>query len=212
MKTSNADIRSSAVSNGNSESPSVSMKETEEIKEEIDKYLEVIGDGFVATSGAIPMAVNPGLSIKGLGRVGLPLSNRDAKDLVKLSREAPFGKGDQKLVDQSVRKTCEIDPAQVQLCNPQWPETVQYAVSKTVQQLDVLGRDSSVRAHLHKLPLYEDGGFFKTHRDTEKAPGLFTTLVIMSPSITKVARLLCGLARRSIHFRIPSPMNSATPS
>ncbi|KAL9036192.1 MAG: hypothetical protein Q9180_004438 [Flavoplaca navasiana] len=128
------------------------------------------------------MAVNPGLSIKGLGRVGLPLSNRDAKDLVKVSREAPFGKGDQKLVDPSVRKTWEIDPAQVQFCNPQWSKTVQYAVSKTIEQLGVLGGESSVRADLHKLLLYEEGGFFKTHRDTEKAPGMFATLVIMLPS------------------------------
>ncbi|KAL8884709.1 MAG: hypothetical protein Q9215_007305 [Flavoplaca cf. flavocitrina] len=130
----------SSPDSNNSESPSISTKEIEEIKEEIDKYLEAIGDGFFATSGAIPMAVNPGLSIKGLGKVGLPLSNRDAKDLVK------------------------------------------YAVSKTVEQLGVLGGEPSVRADLHKLLLYEEGGFFKTHRDTEKAPGMFATLVIMLPS------------------------------
>ncbi|KAL8837568.1 MAG: hypothetical protein Q9176_005624 [Flavoplaca citrina] len=159
----------SSPDSNNSESPSISTKEIEEIKEEIDKHLEAIGDGFFATSGAIPMAVNPGLSIKGLGKVGLPLSNRDAKDLVKVRREAPFGKGDQKLVGPSVRKTWEIDPAQ-------------YAVSKTVEQLGVLGGEPSVRADLHKLLLYEEGGFFKTHRDTEKAPGMFATLVIMLPS------------------------------
>ncbi|KAL8979745.1 MAG: hypothetical protein Q9205_005000 [Flavoplaca limonia] len=101
---------------------------------------------------------------------------------VKHSREAPFGKGDQKLVDPSVRKTWEIDPAQVQFCNPQWSKTVQYAVNKTIEQLGVLGGESSVRAELHKLLLFEEGGFFKTHRDTEKAPGMFATLVIMLPS------------------------------
>ena len=178
----NRSASSTPDSNSKSESPAISTKDIEDIKEEIDKYLEAIGDGFFATSGALPIAVNPGLLIRGLGRVGLPLSSRDAKDMIKCSHEAPFGKGNQKLVDQSVRKTWEIDPAQVQFCNPAWPETIQYAVSKTVQQLGVLGGESSVRADLHKLLLYEEGGFFKTHRDTEKAPGMFATLVIMLPS------------------------------
>ena len=70
----------------------------------------------------------------------------------------------------------------VEFRNPQWPKTVQYAVSKSVAQLGVLGGESSVRADLHKLLLYEEGGLSRTHRDTEKAPGIFATLVIMLPS------------------------------
>ncbi|KAL8848580.1 MAG: hypothetical protein Q9221_006413 [Calogaya cf. arnoldii] len=169
-------------SNDHTQSSSTSTREIENIKEEIYNYLEAIGDGFFATSGLLPMAVNPGLSLKGLGKVGLPLTERDARDIVNISREAPFGKGDQKLVDQSVRKTWEIDSTQVEFRNPQWSKTLQYAISKTVEQLGALGGESSVRPDLHKVLLYEEGGFFKTHRDTEKAPGMFATLVIMLPS------------------------------
>jgi hypothetical protein len=39
-----------------------------------------------------------------------------------------------------------------------------------------------VTAVLYKLLLYEEGGFFKTHRDTEKADGMFATLVLQLPS------------------------------
>ncbi|KAL8967453.1 MAG: hypothetical protein Q9183_002912 [Haloplaca sp. 2 TL-2023] len=156
--------------------------EIEEIKENINECLDAVGDGFFATSGPIPSAANPGLLIKGLDRVGLPLSSRDAKDIVKISRAAPIREGDQKLVDQSVPRTWELDPSQFEFRNPQWSKTVQYAVSKTVDQLGVLGGESSVRADLHKLLLYEEGDCSKMHRHTEKAPGTFATLVIMLPS------------------------------
>lgn len=34
-----------------------------------------------------------------------------------------------------------------------------------------------MKASLHKLLLYDAGGFFKVHRDTEKEPGMFATMV-----------------------------------
>ncbi|KAL8643991.1 MAG: hypothetical protein Q9226_007993, partial [Calogaya cf. arnoldii] len=183
------------ISDDSTHSSTTSRTEIEGIKEEINDYLEAIGDGFFATSGIIPTAVNPGLFLKGLGKVGLPLTERDAKDIVKISREAPFGKRDQKLVDESVRKTWEMDPPQVEFRNLQWSKTLQYAVSKTVEQLGVLGGESSVRADLHKLLLYEEGSFFKTHRDTEKAPGMFATLVIMLPSEHEGGELVVRLGK-----------------
>ncbi|KAI4233530.1 MAG: hypothetical protein LQ349_004358 [Xanthoria aureola] len=186
---------SSLDSHSSTISSTTSTKDLELIKEEIGNYLEAIGDGFFATSGVIPIAMNPGLSLKGLGRVGLPLSERDANDIAKISREAPFGKGTKKLVDKSVRNTWEIDPTQVEFRNPQWQKTLQYAVSKTVEQLGVLGGQSSVRADLHKLLLYEEGGFFKTHRDTEKAPGMFATLVIMLPSAHEGGEVVVRLGK-----------------
>ena len=141
----------------------------EDIKEHIDDCMEANGDCFIASSGPIPAAVNPGLLIKGLGRVGLPLSSRDARHMVNLGRETPFG-------------IWEIDPAQVQFCNAQWSTTVRYAVSKTIEQLSVRGGESSVRADLHNLSLCQEGAFVSVHRDTVKAPGMFATLVIMLPS------------------------------
>ena len=153
----------------------------DEIKEQIGTYLDVTGEGTFATSGPLPAAANPELLIKNLGKIGLPLTERDAKDIIKIGREASLGKGSKTYVDSSVRKTWEIDPEQVEFRNPQWSTTLRYAVGKTVEQLGVLGGEPSVRADFHKLLLYEEGGLFKTHRDTEKAPGMFATLVIMLP-------------------------------
>ena len=39
-----------------------------------------------------------------------------------------------------------------------------------------------VEARLYKMVLYEDGGFFKAHKDTEKEPGMFATLVVQLPA------------------------------
>lgn len=40
----------------------------------------------------------------------------------------------------------------------------------------------AVRAELHDLLIYQPGGHFKKRRDSEKAPGMFGTLVITLPS------------------------------
>ena len=45
-----------------------------------------------------------------------------------------------------------------------------------------LGVSGNVQAELYKLLVYDAGSFFIKHRDTEKIPGMFATLVIVLPS------------------------------
>ena len=47
-----------------------------------------------------------------------------------------------------------------------------------------------MRAELYKLLVYDAGGFFIEHRDTEKAEGMFGTLVIVLPSIYEGGELM----------------------
>src|SRR5262249_51298934 len=44
------------------------------------------------------------------------------------------------------------------------------------------GIRQKVTPHLYKLLVYEKGSFFAPHRDTEKTPGMFATLVVCLPS------------------------------
>ncbi|KAL8686575.1 MAG: hypothetical protein Q9218_007009 [Villophora microphyllina] len=44
--------------------------------------------------------------------------------------------------------------------------------------------------------LYEEGSLFKAHRDTEKAPGMFATLVVMLPSEHEGGDVLVQLGNR----------------
>ena len=65
-----------------------------------------------------PNAPNPALVIDGIGLVGLPLSERDAKVIISHASQAPFGKGNQTVIDTTVRGTWEIEPENVSFRNP----------------------------------------------------------------------------------------------
>ena len=50
--------------------------------------------------------------------------------------------------------------------------------------MEGLGVTEPIAAELYKLLIYDQGSFFVSHRDTEKSPGMFATLVIVLPSIS----------------------------
>ncbi|KAI9659849.1 MAG: hypothetical protein M1821_001200 [Bathelium mastoideum] len=135
--------------------------------------------GTFATFGIVQQDINPGLTIDKVGSIGLPLSEREARVIIDASRKAPFGKGSKTIVDESVRKTWEVDANKVGFNNPRWDQFIASIVKDTVGKLGV--RDE-VRAELYKLLIYEEGAMFKPHRDTEKIPGMFGTLVVCLPS------------------------------
>ncbi|MSU36372.1 MAG: 2OG-Fe(II) oxygenase [Pedosphaera sp.] len=55
-----------------------------------------------------------------------------------------------------------------------------------------------VSAELYKLLVYDQGGFFVAHRDTEKAEGMFGTLVVVLPSAHRGGELIVGHAGREV--------------
>lgn len=122
---------------------------------------------------------NPGLYVKKLGVVGLPLSDRDAKAIAALCKQSPFGRGDETVVDKSVRKTWELEASQFYCSNPAWKS---FETTLVTQAITDIGVQFSASAQSYKLLLYEKGAFFKAHRDTEKIPGMFGTLVVCLPS------------------------------
>ena len=99
-------------------------------------------------------------------RVELPLSkDGDAPPLVKLSRQASFGMGNQTLVDETVRKTWEIDADRITFKNPAWSGWVDGIVRKVAVDLGVVAGSDNVQAELHKMLLYEEGAMFKPHKE-----------------------------------------------
>lgn len=157
----------------------------DEIKAELRALLDDVDThslGSFATSGSIPHAVNPGINVDDLGGIGLPLSRRDALELSKVAHQAPFGKRTETIVDESVRKTWELNSSQFTLQNPRWQQCMQGLVGRVANELGVVGGAKAVRAELYKLLLYEEGAFFERHKDSEKASGMFGTLVVALPS------------------------------
>jgi hypothetical protein len=118
-----------------------------------------------ASSGSCPIEMNPAISISELGGIGLPLSERDANLLSNASHPAPYGKGNDTVVDPSVRKTRELDAEQFELRNPEWDKALEVIVCKVATELDVPGGAAGVKAVLYKMLLYGKGAMFKEHRE-----------------------------------------------
>lgn len=69
--------------------------------------------GSFASSQSYDDAPNPFLRIDGFGTLGLPLSEAEAQRLIGVCKQAPFGKGEETVVDKSVRDTWEVDASKV---------------------------------------------------------------------------------------------------
>ena len=107
----------------------------------------------------------PGLCIDGIGEIRLPLSPEDAQLVIHGSRQAPFGKKTETVVDQNVRKTWEIDAEKISFTNNAWHEWIQETVEGFAIELGVAGPVENVTAELHKMLLYDEDAMFKAHRE-----------------------------------------------
>src|SRR4051794_34811482 len=128
------------------------------MREELDQALSKIDrPGSFCVSGSAP-AVLPGLEVEDLGSIGLPMTVKQAKELIKHCHQAPYGKGTKTLVDTNVRRVWRMEPGRFSLTNPDWKQFIEETVGK-VQ--DALGLEKQkLESHLHDLLLYEPGSFF----------------------------------------------------
>ena len=145
----------------------------------LDALSQVDRPGEVCTWGDRPLTM-PGLEVDGLGAVRLPLGTAQARKLIKLCRQAPYGKGTETVVDTNVRRVWELDPGQFQLTNPKWDDLVASILQDVQRALGL--EDRKLAAHLYKLLVYEKGSFFLPHRDGEKLDRMVATLVIALPA------------------------------
>jgi hypothetical protein len=83
------------------------------------------------------------------------------------------------LVDPSVRACRQIDAARLRVAGGAWRDTLEQIVVRAATGLGCPPERTC--AHLYKLLIYERGGFFAAHRDTEKEDGMVATLVLSLP-------------------------------
>ena len=139
-----------------------------QLKKQLFQCLRGIGGnnkGDFAKAGTLPSAINPGLNVRGLGIIGLPLSEREAVELGKTCHQAPFGKGSETIVDTTVRNTWELNADQFELQNPAWQTTLDEALEQVAAALGIVGGRMNIRAELYKLLLYNEGAFFDSHSE-----------------------------------------------
>jgi hypothetical protein len=135
--------------------------------------------GSFCVSGSVP-AVLPGLEVADLGPIGMPLTSPQAQELKKLCEQAPYGKGEETLVDTSVRRVWRMEPDRFALTNPDWQPFLKRIVRTVQQELGL--EKQKLDCHLYDLLLYEPGSFFLPHRDGEKLKRMVATLVVVLPS------------------------------
>ena len=118
--------------------------------------------GHFAASGRIDLN-NPVLTINGLpDKVGLPLSQHQAKQIAENCSRAPFSRGEDTIIDTNVRCTWQLDPAQLSIKNSEWSEKLDALLVHLKTNLGC-NTDQHITCELYKLLLYEPGGFFKVN-------------------------------------------------
>ncbi len=150
--------------------------------EKLDQALRKIDrPGSFCVSGSVA-AVLPGLEVKGLGPIGLPLSAKGAKDLMTHCPASPLrqGREDPRRYERqgAVRR---MEPDRFSLEEPR-VATVHRGPRSSKAQEELGLEDQKLEAHLYDLLLYEPGSFFLPHRDGEKLDRMVATLVIVLPS------------------------------
>lgn len=158
---------------------------------------QVESSGAFAVSGTLP-PIPPGLTVAGIGHIGLPLTTQQAQALIERSEQAPFGRREETIVDTDVRKNWQIGATEFELTNPQWHDAIQTAVDQIGKELGLV--DCQINFEPYKLLIYEEGSFFTAHRDTEKIPNMFATLVVNLPAAHQGGELIISHAGQSKRY------------
>jgi predicted 2-oxoglutarate/Fe(II)-dependent dioxygenase YbiX len=172
------------------------------ITTELARLLDTVqrpGDFFATGSTEI---FSPSLEVEGIGPIALPLLPVQAEQLIAVAEQAPYGRGEETLVDTAVRRTWQIDAARIRIGGRHWPRDLETIVKKAAAGLGVT---QPVVAELYKLLVYDQGSFFVSHRDTEKAPGMFATLIIVLPSRYTGGELVVRHRDREVRLDLRSP-------
>ncbi len=162
--------------------------------EPLDQLLsgvERAGDFFVSGTVEIPM---PKLEVEGVGVLSFPVPPAQIAALIQAATRAPYGRGEETILDESVRKVWQLPSDSVRIGGKSWAASFDSILKQVVAGLGCAGL--SVSAELYKLLVYDTGGVFLAHRDTEKAGGMFGTLVVVLPAAHRGGELVIRHAGR----------------
>eukprot|EP00644_Phytophthora_capsici_P004076 jgi/Phyca11/36356/gw1.107.22.1 len=134
---------------------------------------------FGGRADSLPIA--PGLFVDGLGAISTPLTTEQAEKLIVLCKKSPFGHNMDTKMDENVRKSWQLEPSLVQFQNPLWQSGIESLSNIIADRLGYQG--VPLNCPLYKLLVYEEGGHFVKHQDTEKEDGMIATLVVQPPSL-----------------------------
>ena len=97
--------------------------------------------------------------------------------MIEVATRAPFGKGSHTITDPQVRSTWELDASQTSFHGDDRDRMLASILLQVKNDLGIDGQ-TGIAAKPYEMLIYEPGDFFLPHRDSEKEPGMFGTLVI----------------------------------
>ena len=112
--------------------------------------------------------------------LSFPVPDAQARALIATAERAPYGRGQETLYDASVRNCWQVDPRSIRIEGRTWRQTLEQIEAETAAGLGF--PPAAITAELYKLLIYERGGFFAPHRDTEKTDRMVATLVVALPT------------------------------
>lgn len=166
------------------------------------KAVDRPGDYFVA--GSVE-AIMPKMNVDPVGRVAFPILGAQARSLAAAAERAPYGRGPDTVLDPSVRDCWHIDADRVHLSGAGWEKTIRSILESVADGLGC--QRDALSAQLYKLLIYERGGFFAEHRDTEKVDGMIATLVVALPTAGTGGDLVIGHLGReaTVNLQVDEP-------
>jgi hypothetical protein len=130
----------------------------------------------------------PLVEVEDVGVLSFPVPQVQIQQLIDRATRAPYGRGEATLLDESVRKVWQMPPEKVRIGGKPWSKSFQTILDRVTAGLGCAGGE--VSAELYKLLIYDTGGFFTAHRDSEKTAGMFGTLVVTLPSLHRGGALI----------------------
>ena len=166
----------------------VDFEDEESFKEKLLNELDELDEqsvGSIASMGSFAEAPNPGLFIKGVGFVGLPVSTRDAAAILSTIRstckEALSGAPADSNPDTLLPGPQGLTTDDFELRNPRWKDFENRVLGAVVKDLGIVGGTTAACMQLRVLLIHETGALIDRRHEAIKAPSSVATVMIALP-------------------------------
>ena len=134
-----------------------------------------------------PMHV-PLIEVDGVGPIALALLPTQAEQLIARPSALLTAAVERPWSTPTVRRTWQIGADRIRIEGQEWARTL--ADHRGASRRRARSDRTVCVPEFYKLLVYDQGSHFVSHRDTEKAPGMFATLIIALPSLHAGGELL----------------------
>ena len=150
----------------------------------------------------------PGLQVKGVGNISVPLPDSQVEILKKVTARPPYGKSSEAIVDTRGSGAFLIEPSERTFANKKWDDAVGQLKNQAVSPLGIEGQD--VECSLHEMLIHGPGSHSSSHRDIEKVEGVFATLIVQLPSVYKGGELIVRCDNEEVCYNFVEDPKSST--